>query len=77
MKLAFQPYMDRRKWTPYVAWASNLMQTAPGLRGGLEVDWAWASNSSWMSLLVLHAPKPLSTHLLVLSFVPNHNIIMG
>ena len=77
MKLAFKPYMDHRNQTLYVAWASNLMQTAPGLRGGLEVDLDWASTSSWMPLLVLHASKPLSMHLLGISFVPNHNIIIG
>ena len=41
MKLAFHPYVDRRIRTSDVAWASNLHQAAPGLRGGLEVKLYW------------------------------------
>jgi hypothetical protein len=43
MKLAFRPYVDRRIRTSNVAWASNLRQAAPGLRGELEVKLDCAS----------------------------------
>jgi hypothetical protein len=43
MKLSFRPYVDRRIRTSDVAWASNLHQAAPGLRGGLEVKLDWVS----------------------------------
>ena len=37
MKLYFHPYVGHQNRTSDVAWASNLRQAAPGLRGGLEV----------------------------------------
>jgi hypothetical protein len=43
MKLSFRPYVDRRIRTLDVAWASNLHQVAPVLRGGLEVKLDWVS----------------------------------
>jgi hypothetical protein len=60
----------------YVAWASNLRQIAPGLRGGLEVELYWASKCVRRPLLALSDSKLLSTHPLVLFFIPNHNIII-
>jgi hypothetical protein len=77
MKFWFQPYTERPNLTPYVAWASNLRKTAPGLRGGLGVDLDWVSNLACTPLLYLHACKPFSMHLLALSLVPNHNIIIS
>jgi hypothetical protein len=76
MKLWFQQYIERPNPTPYVAWSSNLRQTTPGLRGGLELDLDWVSNLACTPLLYLHTSKPFSMHLLVLSLVPNHNIII-
>jgi hypothetical protein len=76
MKLSFQPYVEHRNRTPYVAWASNLKQIAPGLRSGLEVELYWASKCLGRPLLALYDFKLLSTHPLVLSFIPNHNIII-
>jgi hypothetical protein len=38
MKLTFQPYVERRKRTPFVAWASVLPKTTPGPRVGLELE---------------------------------------
>jgi hypothetical protein len=75
MKLWFQPYIECGNLTPYVGWVSNLRQTAPALRGGLEVELDWVSNLACTPLLYLHASKPFSMHLLILSLVPNHNII--
>jgi hypothetical protein len=77
MKIYFQPYMERQNRTPYVAWASNLRQTAPGLRGGLEVKLYWASKCLGRPLLALPNSKLLFTHPLVLFFVPNQNITLG
>jgi hypothetical protein len=76
MKISFQPHVECRNRTLYVAWASNLRQTAPGLRGGLETDLYWASKCLGRPSLALSDSKLLSTHPLVLSFVPNHNIII-
>jgi hypothetical protein len=38
MKLCFQPYIERRKPTPYATWASVLLRTAPGLRTERELE---------------------------------------
>ena len=59
MKLSFHPYVDRQNRTSDVAWASNLRQAAPGLRGGLEVKLYWASMWLLAALAVpprLHVP---------------------
>ena len=54
-----------------MTWASNLRQTAPGLRDGLEADVYWASTCLGRPLLAFSDSKPLSMHLLVLSKVAN------
>jgi hypothetical protein len=51
MKLSFHPYVDHRKQSPNVSWASILLQTGPGARDGLELDMDWASNLAWTPLL--------------------------
>jgi hypothetical protein len=60
-----------------MAWASNIRQTAPGHRGGLEAELYWASKCLGCPLLALSDSKLLSMHPLVLSFIPNHNIIIS
>jgi hypothetical protein len=72
----FPTNVERQNRTPYMAWASNLRQTAPELRGGLEVQLYWTSKCLGRPLLALSDSKLLSTHPLVLSFVPNQNIII-
>jgi hypothetical protein len=51
MKLSFYPYVDHRKWSLYMSWASILLQIAPRARGGLELDMDWASDLAWMTLM--------------------------
>ena len=43
MKLYFHPYKEHPKQTPYAAWASILVRSAPRLRDGLELEFLWAS----------------------------------
>jgi hypothetical protein len=38
MKFWFQPYIERPNPTPYVAWASILVKSGSGIRGGVEVE---------------------------------------
>jgi hypothetical protein len=59
-----------------VASVSDIRQTAAGLRGGLEVELYWASKCLGPPLLAFFDSKVLSTHTLVLSFIPNQNIII-
>src|SRR6266542_17325 len=42
MKLSFHPYIERPKRSLHASWASILVRPAPGFRGGVEVDLAWA-----------------------------------
>ena len=51
LKLSFQPYKVRPNPSPYATVVPVLVQTAPGLRNGLEVDIDWASNLGWTPLL--------------------------
>ena len=63
--LAFHPYKERPKRSKYATWESILVQTAPGLRVGLEIDLDWASNWTCTPLLVpprLQASLYLSHH---------------
>ena len=50
LELYFPPYKVRPNPSPYVTVAPILVQTAPGLRNGLEVDFNWASNLGWNTL---------------------------
>ena len=43
LKLSFHPYKEHSKQAPYAAWAPILVQAAPGLRDGLELEFLWAS----------------------------------
>ena len=52
LELSFPPYKVRPNPSPYVTVAPVLVQTAPGLRNGLEVDLVWASNLTWTALQV-------------------------
>ena len=52
LELSFQPYKMRPNPSPYATVAPVLVQTAPGLRNGLEVDLVWASNLTWTALQV-------------------------
>ena len=52
LKLSFQPYKVHPNPSPYVTMAPILLQTAPELRNGLEVDLVWASNLTWTALQV-------------------------
>jgi hypothetical protein len=38
MKLWFHPYKERPNPNPHTTWVSVLMQTASGLRDGLEIN---------------------------------------
>ena len=51
LKLYFHPYQVFPNPSPYVTVAPVLVQTAPRLRNGLEVDFDWASNLGWMPLM--------------------------
>ena len=51
LELSFPPYKVRPNPSPYVTVAPVLVQTAPGLRNGLEVDFDWTSNLGWTPLL--------------------------
>jgi len=51
LELSFQPYRVRPNPIPYSTEAPVLVQTAPGLRNGLEVEFDWASNLGWTPLL--------------------------
>ena len=73
MKLSFRAYEERPNPSPYATWATVLVQTVPDLRDRLELDFDWASNLTWTSMLVLSASYPYSTFFQVLSNVPNHN----
>ena len=75
MKLSFQPWLEHRKRSSDASWASVLLLAGPGLQNRLEVDSVWAS-LTWASLLVLHASKQSLMHLLVLSMISKHNIII-
>jgi hypothetical protein len=70
------PYVDRRNRTLDVAGASNLLHAVPGLRGGLEIELHWASMWFGRPLLFLHSSMLLLMCPLVISLVPNHNIII-
>ena len=52
LELSFQPYKVRPNPSPYATVAPVLVQTAPGLRNGLEVDLDWAFNLTWTTLQV-------------------------
>ena len=51
LELSFPPYKVRPNPSPYVTVAHVSVQTAPGLRNGLEVEFDWASNLGWTPLL--------------------------
>ena len=51
LELSFPPYKVCPNPSPYVTVAPILVQTAPGLRNGLEVEFDWASNLCWTPLL--------------------------
>jgi len=50
LELSFRQYKVHPNPSPYPTVAPILVQTAPGLRNGLEVDLVWASNLSWTAL---------------------------
>ena len=51
LKLSYQPYKELPNPSPYATVVPVLVQTAPGLRNGLEVKFDWASNLGWTPLL--------------------------
>jgi hypothetical protein len=51
IKLYFHPYVDHKKQSPYVTWASVLVYATPGAQDRLELDLDWAPNLAWTPLL--------------------------
>jgi hypothetical protein len=49
MKLWFQPYIERRNPTPYVAKASILGKSGSRIRGGVKVELDMDSSFVWTS----------------------------
>jgi hypothetical protein len=49
MKFWFQPYIECRNPTPYVARASILVKSVSGIRGGVEVELDMDSSLVWTS----------------------------
>ena len=45
IKLAFHPYMDRRKWSLDASWVTSLRQIGPRGRDRLELELLWTSTS--------------------------------
>jgi hypothetical protein len=76
MKFVIHPYKERPNPSSYASWASVLLRTASGIRDGVEIDFLWVSMWLERPLLGFSNSKLLSMHHLVLSLVPNHNIII-
>jgi hypothetical protein len=56
LKLSFHPYKERHNRTPYATWASIVLQAAPGLRGGLELEFLCASTLVTRTELAIGSP---------------------
>ena len=76
IKLAFQPYMDHRKWGPDASWVTSLRQTGPRGRGRLKIMLDQTFGSCWTSLLVIIASTSSSKFLMTLSNVSNQDNII-
>ena len=76
IKLAFHPYVDRRKRSPDASWVTSLRQTGPETWNGLQLQLDWAStieNMNWTPmldlLLSLACMQWSSDVLIILSFL--------